>query len=124
MPALREEMVPEGLIGARQAASSAWLASLSGKSGYTVQLYSVAANNRVLLEEFLDFLSLSDLLDQTWLCRISANGQRPEQWLVLHGEFTGLSDSRRFIAGLPPFVSQHGPYVRNLDDVACANAET
>src|SRR5690606_19081158 len=39
-PVTRTEPVLEGLIGARQAASREWLASLAGKRGYTVQLYS------------------------------------------------------------------------------------
>lgn len=122
LPATGPTEVPQGLIAARQSATTAWLDSLADKSGYTIQLYSVAAANRRLLEEFLDFLSLSGLLDETWLCRISGNSQRAEQWLVLHGEFPGLSDARQYIAALPPFVGQHGPYARNLDGVACANA--
>lgn len=93
-----------------------------GSDPAVMPVYSVAASEGAQLEEFLEFLSLSGLLEQTWLCRISANSQRPEQWLVLHGEFPGVSDSRRFIEGLPTFVRQRGPYVRNLDGIACANA--
>lgn len=93
-----------------------------GSDPAVMPVYSVAASEGAQLEEFLEFLSLSGLLEQTWLCRISANSERPEQWLVLHGEFPGVSDSRRFIEGLPTFVRQRGPYVRNLDGIACANA--
>jgi septal ring-binding cell division protein DamX len=94
---------------------------MSQKTGYSVQLYSEATDNVTKLEEFLDFLELYDMLDASYLCLISGNSRRREQWLVLHGEFAGLSEAREFIDDLPPYIGQHGPYARNMEGIACAN---
>jgi septal ring-binding cell division protein DamX len=110
-----------GLIRSRFIASAPWLDALPQKTGYSVQLFSETTENSVKLEEFLDFLELYDMLDASWLCLISGNARRKEQWLVLHGEFAGLSEAREFIDDLPPYISQHSPYARNLEGIACAN---
>jgi hypothetical protein len=123
-PGSESAAVPDGLSGlirSRFIASSPWLATLSQKTGYSVQLYSEATDNVTKLEEFLDFLELYDMLDASYLCLISGNSRRREQWLVLHGEFAGLSEAREFIDDLPPYIGQHGPYARNMEGIACAN---
>jgi hypothetical protein len=109
-----------GLIAQRGAPSTAWLAQLQDKSGYTIQLFSMNTTQPQRLEEFLAFLAQSDLLERSYICVISGNASRPEQWLVMHDEFTGVSAARGVIDELPPFVRQYGPYVRNLQDIACA----
>lgn len=111
-----------GLIHSRFIASALWLEDLPQKSGYSVQLFSETTDNAIKLEEFLDFLELYDMLDASWLCLISGNERRKEQWLVLHGEFSGLSETRDFINDLPPYLSQHSPYARNVEGIACANS--
>jgi MSHA biogenesis protein MshM len=111
----------DGLIRSRFIASAPWLEALPQKTGYSVQLFSETTDNTATLEELLDFLALYDMLDQSWLCLISGNARRKEQWLVLHGEFTGLSEAREFIDDLPPYLSQHSPYARNMEGIACAN---
>lgn len=110
-----------GLIRSRFIASAPWLDALPQKTGYSIQLFSEATENSVKLEEFLDFLERYDLLEASWLCLISGNARRKEQWLVLHGEFAGLSEALEFIDELPPYVSQHSPYARNLEGIGCAN---
>jgi len=60
------------------------------------------------------------MLESSYLCIISANAMRPEQWLLMHGEFAGLSEARRLADTLPPYLRQYQPYVRNLSDIACA----
>jgi type II secretory pathway predicted ATPase ExeA len=123
-PGSESAAVPDGLSGlirSRFIASSPWLATMSQKTGYSVQLYSEATDNVTKLEEFLDFLELYDMLDASYLCLISGNSRRREQWLVLHGEFAGLSEAREFIDDLPPYIGQHGPYARNMEGIACAN---
>jgi MSHA biogenesis protein MshM len=109
-----------GLAQQRSQPSSEWLDSLASKSGYTIQVFAVATRQPQVLEEFLEFLALTDLLDTSYICVISANDRRPEQWLVMHGEFAGLSEARRFIQTLPPYMQQYQPYTRNLNDIACA----
>jgi MSHA biogenesis protein MshM len=111
----------DGLIRSRFIASAPWLEALPQKTGYSVQLFSETTDDTATLEELLDFLALYDMLDQSWLCLISGNARRKEQWLVLHGEFTGLSEAREFIDDLPPYLSQHSPYARNMEGIACAN---
>ncbi len=93
-----------GLIRSRFLASAPWLEALPQKSGYSLQLYSVATDNSSRLEEFLEFLVLYDMLDNTWLCLISGNSRRQEQWLVLHGEFSGLSEAREFMSAARAFA--------------------
>jgi MSHA biogenesis protein MshM len=109
------------LLKTRVDATGSWLELLPGKSGYTVQLYAVPTSNTAMLEEYLEFLLLTELLEETYVCLISGNPARPEQWLVLHGEYAGLSATRRLIDRLPPYIGQHGPYARNLNGIACAN---
>jgi len=109
-----------GLAQQRSQPSAEWLDSLASKSGYTIQVFAVATRQPQVLEEFLEFLALTDLLDSSYICVISANARRPEQWLVMHNEFAGLSEARRFIQTLPPYMQQFQPYARNLNDIACA----
>jgi septal ring-binding cell division protein DamX len=115
-----DDIVPPGLAGQRHGPSLAWLNSLTQKDGYTIQMYSISTRQPDRLEEFLEFLELTGLLDNSYICVISGNTRRQEQWLVMHGEFAGLSDARRFIRELPPYLRQYQPYARNLDDIACA----
>ena len=109
-----------GLAGKRMGPSAAWLAALPSKQGYTIQLYSVTTQQSDKLEEFLEFLELTSMLETSHICVISGNSRRPEQWLVMHGEYAGLSEARRFIQELPPYLRQYQPYARNLADIACA----
>jgi type II secretory pathway predicted ATPase ExeA len=109
-----------GLAGRRSAPSAAWVAELPNKEGYTIQLYSVSTQQPEKLEEFLEFLELTNLLDRSYICVISGNSRRSEQWLVMHDEFPGVSAARRFIGGMPPYLRQYQPYIRNLNDIACA----
>ena len=84
------------------------------------QLFSVSTREPEKLEEFLEFLQLSSLLERSYICIISANSRRPEQWLVMHDEFPGVSAARRFISSAPSYLRQYQPYIRNLNDIACA----
>lgn len=121
-PAAEESLAGlDGLIRSRFIASAQWLEALPQKTGYSVQLFSETTDNTAKLEELLDFLALYDMLDKSWLCLISGNARRKEQWLVLHGEFAGLSEAREFIDDLPPYLTQHSPYARNMEGIACAN---
>lgn len=110
----------DSLTAQRIAASQAWLAELAQKSGYTIQLYSVPTQQPRRLEAFLEALAAANLLERSYICSISANASRPEQWLVMHDTFTGLSGARHLLAELPPHIAQYQPWIRNLDDVACA----
>jgi MSHA biogenesis protein MshM len=115
-----EEPETVGLAARRKAPSEAWLAALSSKEGYTIQLFSVSTKQPEKLEEFLEFLELTNLLDRSYICIISGNSRRPEQWLVMHDEFSGVSAARSFIRQLPAYLTQYQPYIRNLNDIACA----
>ena len=101
--------------------STVWQASLSTKQGYSIQMISIPTSETFTLQEYLEFLELSGMLDKSWLCLISANNRRREQWLVFHNEFDGLSSARNYIDSLPPYLGQHSPYARNLGDIACSS---
>ncbi len=109
-----------GLVGLRRAPSEAWFADLPNKEGYTIQLFSVSTRQPEKLEEFLEFLELTNLLDHSYVCIISGNSRSPESWLVMHDEFPGVSAARAFIREMPPYLRQYQPYIRNLNDIACA----
>ncbi|HEY0964135.1 MAG TPA: AAA family ATPase [Pseudomonadales bacterium] len=109
-----------GLVAQRMAKSQAWLAELAQTGGYTIQLYSVPTQQPRRLESFLEYLASVKLLDRSYICIISANERRSEQWLVMHDSFPGLSAARRFVEELPADLAQYQPYIRNVDDVACA----
>ena len=108
-----------GLVAGRILRSRAWLAALAGKQGFSVQMFAVPRDQSMLLEDFLQELANNGLLEQTYLCLISGNANRPEQWLVFQNEFAILGETRTFIRSLPESLRQYGPYPRNLDDIAC-----
>ncbi len=111
----------EGLIGLRARASGDWLQALSEKNGYTVQMASFPVSDDLLLEEYLQLLSLASLIDDTYLCLISATRTLPQNWLVIHGDFDGLSSARSYINSLPAYSRRYEPFVRNSRGVACLN---
>jgi type II secretory pathway predicted ATPase ExeA len=110
-----------GLAATRSTPSAEWLASLSNKIGYTVQISSALTRQPEKLEQFLVILASNQMLDQVFLCVISGNNSRPEQWLILYNEFRGLSEAQKRIEGFPPDINQYAPYTRNLNDIECAN---
>lgn len=129
---LQEEQVPEvarleasgfselsGLIGVRARASSEWLQNISSKNAYTVQMAAFPIVDQPLLEEYLQLLSLTELLNETYLCLISRTANRPQQWLVIHGDFDGVSRARAYIENLPTYSLQYEPFARNSDSIAC-----
>jgi MSHA biogenesis protein MshM len=116
--------IPEGLTGLvamRARASVPWLAKLSQRTGYSVQMYSVGLNETDKIQEYLEFLELNDMLDDVYLCRISASGSLRAQWLILHEAFAGYSEAENYIRQMPPYLSQYKPYVRNVNGIACTN---
>lgn len=129
---VQEEQVPEiarleasgfselsGLIGVRARASSEWLQNISTKNSYTVQMAAFPIADQPMLEEYLQLLSLTELLNETYLCLISRTSNRPQQWLVIHGDFNGVSGARDYIENLPTYSRQYEPFVRNSDSIAC-----
>jgi hypothetical protein len=111
----------QGLIGVRARASGAWLQALSEKNGYTLQMASFPVTDQLLLEEYLQLLSLAALIDETYLCLIYATRTLPQNWLVIHGDFDGLSSARTYINQLPAYSRRYEPFVRNSRGVACLN---
>ncbi len=110
-----------GLAATRSQASAEWLAGLPGKIGYTIQIFSALTRQPEKLEEFLVFLESNRMLDMVFLCVISGNNSRPEQWLILYNEFSGLSEAQKLIEVFPAYINQYAPYTRNLNDIECAN---
>ena len=72
--------------------------------------------------EYLEFMDKNGLLHNAYLCRISAAGNLPAQWLVLDDAFAGYSEAEAFIRKLPPYLAQRHPYVRNVRGIACTNS--
>ncbi|MES2606690.1 MAG: AAA family ATPase [Pseudomonadota bacterium] len=116
--------IPEGLTGlvaVRAHASVPWLAQLGQRSGYSIQMYAVGLHEADKLQEYFEFLEMNGMLEEVYLCRISASGNLQAQWLVLRDAFAGYSDAENYIRQLPPYLSQYGPYVRNVNGIACTN---
>lgn len=109
----------QGLTGIRARASTDWLKNIAGKNSYTVQMASFPVADQLMLEEFLQLLSLASMLDETYLCLISETSRRPAQWLVIHGDFSGVTRAREYINSLPAYSRQYEPYVRNSSGIAC-----
>jgi septal ring-binding cell division protein DamX len=121
VPAALDGAEAASLVRQRKGPSAAWVAALPSKRGYTIQLYSMSTQQPEKLEEFLEFLKLMNLLDRSYVCVISANSRRPEQWLVMYNEFAGVSEARQFIDSAPPYLGRYEPYIRNLNDIACSD---
>ena len=110
-----------GLVAIRAKASAPWLAALAGRSGYSIQMYAVGIGEVEKIQEYLEFLEMNGMLQDAYLCRISATGGLKAQWLILHELFAGYSEAEKFIKRLPPYMAQHQPYVRNVEGIACTN---
>jgi septal ring-binding cell division protein DamX/GNAT superfamily N-acetyltransferase len=108
-----------GLIGVRARASSEWLQNIANKNAYTVQMASFPIVDEPMLEEYLQLLALTELLNETYLCLISRTPSRPQQWVVIHGDFSGVSRARDYIESLPTYSRQYEPFVRNSNSIAC-----
>lgn len=122
--AAKEVAIPPGLtalVAVRARASVPWLASLPGREGYSVQMYAVGISELDKLQDYFEFLELTDMFGDVYMCRISAGGGLEAQWLVLHELFEGYSKAESFIRNLPPYLGQHQPYVRNVKGIACTN---
>jgi type II secretory pathway predicted ATPase ExeA len=122
--AAKEVAIPPGLtalVAVRARASVPWLASLPGREGYSVQMYAVGISELDKLQDYFEFLELTDMFGDVYMCRISASGGLEAQWLVLHELFEGYSKAESFIRNLPPYLGQHQPYVRNVKGIACTN---
>ncbi len=110
-----------GLAATRSEPSAEWLAGLANKVGYTIQMFSVLTRQPERLQDFLVLLDTNAMLDEVFLCVISGNDSRAEQWLVLYNEFSGVSEAQKRIESFPANISQYAPYTRNLNDIECAN---
>ncbi len=113
-------MVPSGLAELRMQPTADWLRALDEKNGYTIQLFSVPSTNPNGLEEYLQFLQLVSLLDDTYICFMPISSQSSGRWQVMHKEFGGVTLARQFIDSLPFYIQQYDPYVRNLNGVECS----
>jgi len=113
-------MVPAGLAELRMEPTADWLRALDEKSGYTIQLFSVPSTNPNGLEEYLQFLQLVSLLDETYICFMPISSESSGRWQVMHHEFAGVTPARQFIDTLPFYIQQYDPYVRNLNGVECS----
>ena len=119
-PAPPVVVLPSGLTELRMPPTASWLQSLSEKSGYTIQLFSVPSTNPNGLEEYLQFLQLVSLLEDTYICFMPISSENSGRWQVMHKEFEGVTPARNLIDTLPVYIRQYGPYVRNLNGVECS----
>ncbi len=110
-----------GLTGIRARASGDWLQAISGRNSYTLQMASFSTSEELVLEEYLQLLSLANLINHTYLCLISGTSRLSPQWLVIHGDFSGLSTARAYIDELPAYSRLYEPFVRNSSSVAFLN---
>ena len=113
-------VLPSGLTELRMPQTASWLQSLSAKSGYTIQLFSVPSTNPNGLEEYLQFLQLVSLLEDAYICFMPISSENSGRWQVMLREFEGVTPARNLIDTLPVYIQQFGPYVRNLNGVECS----
>jgi len=120
LPVSPVTIVPSGLAESRMQPTAEWLRTLSSKSGYSLVLFSVPSTNPAGLEEYLQFLQLVSLLDETYICFMPISSPTSGRWQVMHKEFQGVTPARNFINKLPVYVQQYDPYVSNLGQIECS----
>ncbi|MFT5321848.1 MAG: MSHA biogenesis protein MshM [Pseudohongiellaceae bacterium] len=120
LPVSPVTIVPSGLAESRMQPTAEWLRTLSSKSGYSLVMFSVPSTNPRGLEEYLQFLQLVSLLDETYICFMPISSPTSGRWQVMHKEFQGVTPARNFINKLPVYVQQYDPYVSNLGQIECS----
>lgn len=122
---LRQDAViksDETLMGQRRKAGSQWLRKVE-LSSYTIQLMTFDMNSEVEAERILQQVRPASLLDRIYVCRISpknmSSGTLGERymWVIVYGDFPGVTPARKVIETLPPELRRFQPFVRRLDDV-------
>jgi type II secretory pathway predicted ATPase ExeA len=122
---LRQDAVvksDETLMGQRRKAGSQWLRKVE-LSSYTIQLMTFDMNSEVEAERILRQVRPASLLDRIYVCRISpkniSSGTQEERhmWVIVYGDFPGVTPARKVIETLPPELRRFQPFVRRLDDV-------
>jgi len=96
----------------RLEAGRQWL-QLVEPQRYTIQLMSVGMDGEVEVRRFLRQVRTVSLLEQIYICRAS-DGDR-QRWLIVYGDFAGVTPARQAIDGLPPELRRFQPFVRRLD---------
>ncbi|MDO9041713.1 MAG: AAA family ATPase [Desulfocapsaceae bacterium] len=122
---LRQDAVvksDETLMGQRRKAGSQWLRKVE-LSSYTIQLMTVDMNSEVEAERILRQVRPVSLLDRIYVCQVSprniSSGTQGERhvWVIVYGDFPGVTPARKVIETLPPELRRFQPFVRRLDDV-------
>ena len=115
-------VVPAGLAELRMGPTAEWLRNpdIINSNRYTIQMFSVPSTNPNGLEEYLQFLQLVSLLDETYICFMPISSATSGRWQVMHKAFQGVTPARNFIAELPVYIQQYGPYVRNISGIECS----
>ncbi|MEX2367373.1 MAG: AAA family ATPase [Pseudohongiellaceae bacterium] len=112
-----QQLDATGLIAMRYNASRQWPLD---SNGYTVQLLVAPASQEGSLEEFLQFLEVISLVDDTYICFQPVGAGDDYRWLIYYGEFAGVSAARNLIQQMPPYITQHKPFAVNLADLNCS----
>lgn len=103
----------ETLMAQRRKAGSQWLQKLDPQS-YTIQLLAVDMDSEKDVERLLRQVHPVSLLDQIYVCRV-AQGEH-QRWVVVYGDFPGVTPARKAIDTLPPELRRFQPFVRRLDE--------
>ena len=101
------------LLEQRLEAGRQWLPRV-GLQSYTIQLMSVDMSGEVEVERFLGQIRPVSLLEQIYVCRM-VRGER-HRWLIVYGDFTGVTPARQAINALPLELRRFQPFVRRLDE--------
>jgi hypothetical protein len=112
-------MVPSGLAELRMEPTAKWLADISSKNGYTIVLFSVPSTNPNGLEEYLQFLQLVSLLDDTYICFKPISSSTSGRWQVMYREFQGVTPARNLLRKMPEYILQYDPYLTNINAIKC-----
>jgi MSHA biogenesis protein MshM len=110
------------LMDQRRKAGSQWLQKAELKS-YTIQLLVVDMNSDGDVERFLQKIRPVSLLDQIYVCQGARSrnvplGEHEDRfmWVVVFGDFPGVTPARKVIDTFPPELRRFQPFVRRLDD--------
>lgn len=112
----------ETLMEQRRKAGSQWLQKVELTS-CTIQLMAVDMNSEIEVERILRQVRPASLLDRIYVCRVShpkdiSSGTRGERhmWVIVYGDFPGVTSARKAIDTLPQQLRRFQPFVRHIDE--------
>ena len=103
------------LVAQRLQATRLWLSRIDG-SHYSIQLLLTDISRRENLEVFLRGREQAGELDDVYVYETVIN--RRTWFGALYRQYSSFSEARRALEKLPPELSLHAPFIRNVRDIS------